>query len=89
MSEDYGNRTRINPRIDKNLVDLMKTHVCGLTGISQQDWIAEAIAEKLGVPLNPNHMLDEEYYINLEIQKLENCIERLTEKKKRLEENQK
>lgn len=78
-------KTRINPRIDGNLIELMKTHICSLDGISQQDWIAEAIADKLGVPLNLNHMLDEEYYINLEISKLEDCITKLTEKKKKLE----
>ena len=81
----HENKTRINPRIDTNLIDLMKTHVCGLDNINQQDWIAEAIADKLGVRLNLNHMLDEEYYINLEISKLENCITKLTEKKKKLE----
>ena len=67
----YTNKTRINPRIDSRLIDLMKTHICGLNGISQQDWIAEAIAEKIGVSLNENHMLDESYYIDLEIAKLE------------------
>ena len=81
-------KTRIHPWIDSNLVDLMKTDVCGLD-MSQQDWIAEAIAEKLGVPLNPNHMLDESYYIDLEITKLEDCIMKLTEKKTRLMEAKK
>lgn len=85
MSEYFNGKTRVHPWIDEHLVDLMKTHVCGLDGMNQQDFIAEAIAEKLGVPLNANHMLDESYYIDLEISKLETCISKLTEKKKKLE----
>lgn len=77
-------RTRINPRIDTNLIKIMKRH-CKCEHIAEQDFIAEAIADALKVPLNLNHMLDESYYAEYQIREIDNCIDKLIKQKKELE----
>lgn len=85
MSDFYGEtKTRINPRIDTHLIRIMKRH-CKCEHINEQDFIADAIAEKLNVPLNLNHMLDESYYAEYQIKEIENCIDKLEKEKKILE----
>lgn len=84
MSQYDGVRTRINPRIDTNLVKIMKRH-CKCEKISEQDFIAEAIAHSLNVPLNLNHMLDETYYAEYQIREIDNCIDKLEKQKKELQ----
>lgn len=78
-------KTRINPRIDSNLIQLMKRH-CKCEHIKEQDFIAEAIAEKLNVPLNLNYMLDESYYTEYQIREIDNCIDKLKKQRQKLEE---
>lgn len=84
MSQYDGVRTRINPRIDTNLVKIMKRH-CKCEKIAEQDFIAEAIASQLQVPLNLNHMLDETYYAEYQIREIDNCIDKLEKQKKELQ----
>lgn len=81
---EYINRIRINPRIDTNLIQIMKRH-CHCEKLNEQDFIADAIAEKLNIPLNLNHMIDEKYYAKYQIKEIENCIEKLETQKKELE----
>lgn len=76
--------TRINPRIDANLIRIMKRH-CKCEHINEKDFIADAIAEKLGVPLNLNHMIDESTYAEHQIREIEECIDKLEKEKKSLE----
>jgi len=80
----YPNKSRINPRIDTNLVKIMKRH-CKCEGIVEQDFIADAIASALNVPLNLNHMIDESYYTEYQIREIDNCIDKLNKQKKRLQ----
>lgn len=81
----YKTKTRINPRIDSNLIKIMKRH-CKCEHLNEQDFIADAIAEKLKVPLNLNHMLDESYYAEYQIREIDNCIDKLQKQRKQLEE---
>lgn len=86
MSDSYyPNKTRINPRIDTNLIKIMKRH-CKCEHLNEQDFIADAIAEKLHVPLNLNHMLDEAYYAEYQIREIDNCIDKLKKQRQKLEE---
>lgn len=82
--QEYPHKTRINPRIDENLVKIMKRH-CKCEHLNEQDFIAEAIADKLNIELNLNHMLDESYYAKYQIQEIENCIDKLTRQKREWE----
>ena len=79
-----NHKTRINPRIDTNLIRIMKKH-CKCDKINEQDFIADAIAEKLNVPLNLNHMIDESTYAEHQIHEIEECINKLKKEKKSLE----
>lgn len=76
-------KTRINPRIDSNLIKIMKRH-CKCENLNEQDFIADSIAEKLNVPLNVNHMLDETYFKEYQIREIDNCIDKLQQQKKEL-----
>ena len=76
--------TRINPRIDANLIQIMKRH-CQCEKILEKDFIAEAIAEKLNVPLNDDHSLDKAYYAEYQIREINNCIDKLKKQREELE----
>lgn len=80
----YNYKTRINPRIDTNLIKIMKRH-CKYEHLNEQDFIADAIVEKLKLSLNLNHMIDESYYAEYQIKEIENCINNLEQEKKELE----
>lgn len=76
-------KTRINPRLDDNLVTIMKTYCCN-NEINEQDFIAQSIANELNIPLNCNYMVDEEFFIKHQISILNKQIECLEHKKEEL-----
>lgn len=78
-------KTRINPRIDSNLITIMKTHCCN-SEVNEQDFIAHCIAKELEVPLNINFTVDEDYFINHQIDVINKQIECLEAKKRELME---
>ena len=78
------NKTHIHPWIDENLDGLMEMEVKNL-GMTKQDFIAVCIAEKLGVELDNDFMMDETYYTELRIAEMEKQIKDLELKKECLE----
>ena len=77
-------KTHIHPWIDKNLDYIMEIEVKSI-GITKQDFVALCIAEKLGISLNDDYMMDETYCTELRIESLENQIRDLELKKECLE----
>lgn len=78
------NKTHIHPWIDENLDSLMELEVSKL-GMTKQDFVAVCIAEKLGISLNDDFMMDETIYTEIRIQEMEKEIKELENKKNCLE----
>lgn len=77
-------KVHLHAHIDENLRDVMRKH-CKCNHIKGQDFVAEAIAEKLNIPLNEDHTLDESYYAEYQIREIDNCIDKLKKQRKELE----
>ena len=78
------NKTHIHPWIDENLDSLMELEVSKL-GMTKQDFVAVCIAEKLGISLNDEYMMDETVYTEIRIQAMEKEIRDLEKQKDCLE----
>ena len=68
----------------ENLDDIMELEVSKL-GMTKQDFVAVCIAEKLGISLNDDYMMDESVYTEIRIQAMEKEIRDLEKQKDCLE----
>lgn len=77
-------KNHIHPWIDEKLDEIMEIEVTKL-GMKKQDFVAVCIAEKLGISLNDDYMMDETQYTEIRIQEMEKEIRDLELKKECLE----
>ena len=76
-------KTRINPRIDSKLITVMKQHV-KCTNLNESQFISLAIADKLKIALDENYSISNKNYAEIQIKEINDCINKLNEKKKEL-----
>ena len=74
---------RLHIVIDEQLSEIMIQH-CKCNEITRSRFIADCIAEALGITLKPDGSLDTEDYVAYKINEINNCINRLENEKEKL-----
>ena len=70
--------------LDEKLYELLDQH-CKCEGIYRSHFIVNLIAKELNVTLNSDGTINANDYIDYKLKELDNCIEKMQEKKRELE----